>query len=225
MIEFYHCLQEPKKSFSHFPVEWEAPLQYHQIFPDFAGHSLDGLDEKEIPYKFQVNSGYTGFVRIHSKVEGEYDNFFSYLKEGNLKYSQSEIHSGNLNLKKTIFYDEPFSIERIYLSSIGFGHSSKPILSCVKRVGDFKVTDELSIKIFQHSSNLFDLDFSNHGKTYFEFSLNEKNDPSKKYITLIKESPLIFYDLDGIKNCFGDLVIKNDEGSFELEELLNLYVK
>jgi len=98
----------------------------------------------------------------------------------------------------------------------GFAHY---LLSSVKRFGDFKANENLSTKIIQHSSELFDLTFLERGIPTVGFSLNGKDKRDKKYISMIKDYPLIFYDLEGIVDYFGDIIIKKCHEEFELSEI------
>ena len=131
------------------------------------------------------------------------------MEEGVTRYTESELKLSAMNLKKTVFMWEPFSIIRTYLAAVGKGNSSEPILAVVKRVGTFEINESLSIKVFQHAPSLFHLDFLNGGKTSFSLSINEKQDPYKKYLNIIKECPLIFYDLDGLKETFEEVKFKS----------------
>jgi len=222
MCEFNRKMEESRKGFGYFPKEWKSPFYVKEEFIDFARHSLDGVGLEKINSEYGIDKdSYTGFIRNYSKIDNNFDKFYSYFKEGVLRYSQSELNSGKIKVIKTSFLSEPFEIMRTYFGSPGLGNLSKPVLGVVKRIGTFNLSEDFSIKIFQHGLDSFDIYFLKVGSFKLGFSINEGDIRDRKYLSLIKNFPLIFYDSEGIKEYFGDILIKERGGKkIKIEDFL-----
>jgi len=222
MCEFQERMKEVKKGFNHFPKEWEFPFSKNETFPDFAGHASDETSSKKIISEYKIDKkNYTGFVRNYSKIDNNFVKFYTYLENGSLRYSQSELTSGKMNVKKTSFYDSPFEIVRTYIGSFGMGDVSKPVLGVVKRTGVFDLNGNFSTKVFQHSLDSFEIYFSVDGINELGFLINNKDKRNEKYLLLIRKYPFVFYDKEGIKDSFGDIFIRNGKkGKIKIETFL-----
>jgi len=212
MCLFQEKIDEVGKGFNHFPKEWELPFNYEEEFPNFAGHALEETDLKKISSEYEIDkTNHTGFVRIYSKIDNNFKKFYSYLEKGYLKYSQSEFSSSNINVKKTSFYDGPFEVMRNYFSLLGRGELSKSLLGIVKRIGKFELNENFYTKVIQHNSKLLDVTFFVKDVPKINFSINENDKKSKQFFYLVRDSPLVFYDKEGIRDFFGEMIIKNSE--------------
>jgi len=225
------------KDFNYFPEEWRSQNPDEE-FIDFANkYKKDFNSNNEFSSLVSLvsfDTNFTGFYNILlGKIElnGEFhDADFVYLKNGKLKYSQSEYgaREGIRNIEQ-IFYDDPFYISKKYYSdnrsseeeminSYGdlnedfMGIENSPKLLCVQRGGKFCWEKGFSLRYAQwgeYCSSIF-LYKKGEKDVYGELVFNSESKISDfQYLEEIKKNPFLFKDFNLLKDIFGELEVNS----------------
>jgi len=224
-------------NFNYFPEKWNYQNSEEE-FIDFAKeYKKDFNSNKNFQTLFSLDSFDTDFTGFYKILSGEirikedcHDANFVYLKNGKLKYSQSEYGAieGIRNIEQ-IFYDEPFYISKRYYSdnrcqedeminSYGdlneryMGSKNPPTLLNVQRGGKFCWDKGFSLRYTQfelYNSTLY-LYKKGSQDIFANCVLNSKEALSDfQYLEEIKKNPLVFRDFNLLKTIFGELEVNS----------------
>ncbi|MDP3966439.1 MAG: hypothetical protein Q8Q04_02825 [archaeon] len=222
MLEFYEKLEESKKGFDYFPENWENPVESGERFKDYARISTTNCSEWEIPIVDEVGKNYKGFVKVPTDLFDiqKLNCIFTFVDNGDPKYSQIEKEVNGYNFIETQFYHGNFSLERVYA-----GHYlTYPLLRELRRTLHYDFPNKKMLKVTQNSKSNFNIEFFKGKEKFFDFFLDgNKYEYHQNIVNVIKECPEIFYDLDFFKTYFSSDFFERQvgEGNTEVISVLN----